>query len=117
MKEGCDTKSYIVNTTSEFLPISLTTSNQSQNSRSSTYISHNNNNIYQGFIQTKIITILIIRMLSPSKYHQTVIKQKHATSPNVKKASDILLLPGDDDMGQYIRPINKSGKQEILIFG
>ena len=56
-------------------------------------------------------------MLSPSKYHQTVIKQKHATSPNVKKASDILLLPGDDDMGQYIRPINKSGKQEILIFG
>ena len=56
-------------------------------------------------------------MLSPSKYHQTVIKQKHATPPNVKKASDILLLPGDDDMGQYIRPINKSGKQEILIFG
>ena len=32
------------------------------------------------------------------------------------KASDILLIPGDDYMVQHIRPINKSGPQEIFIF-
>ena len=46
-------------------------------------------------------------MLRPSKDHQKVIDKQHDPSPNVTKASDILLIPGDDDMVQHINPINK----------
>ena len=50
-----------------------------------------------------------------SKDHQTVIKQQPAPSPTLIKASGILPMPGDDDMGQHIRPINKTGPQEIFV--
>ena len=53
-------------------------------------------------------------MLMPGKDHQIVIDQQPNTSPNVMKASDIFLLPGDDDMVQQISPKNKSGPQEIF---
>ena len=71
------------------------------------------NNIYQWLIK-KTIIILVIRTLRPSKDHQTVIEQQSDTSPNVTKASDILLIPGYDDMVQHIRLINKSGPQDIF---
>ena len=45
-----------------------------------------NNNLYQGLIPKKIQNIgKLIRI----KDHQTVIKQRHTTPPNVTKASDI----------------------------
>ena len=53
-------------------------------------------------------------MLSPSKYHQTVVKQQPDTAANVTKASGICLIPGDDDMVQHSIPINKSVPQEIF---
>ena len=71
-------------------------------------------NIYQGLIQTKTIIILIIKTLRPSKYHQTVIEQQPDTLPNVTKASDNFLIPGDDEIVQHIITINKSGPQELL---
>ena len=42
-------------------------------------------------------------------YHHTDIKQQPDQSPNLTKENYILLSPGDDDMVQYISPINKSG--------
>ena len=50
----------------------------------------------------------------PSNYHHTVIKQQHGPPPKVKDASDIFLIPGDDEMVQNITPINKSGPQDIF---
>ena len=57
----------------------------------------------------KTIVILIIRTLITIRDHHTVIEQQPDQSPNVTKASKILLSPGDDDMVQHISPINKSG--------
>ena len=59
----------------------------------------------------KTIIILIIRTLRTSKDHHIVIEQQPEPSPN---ASEILLIPGDDDMVQHIIPINKSGTQDIF---
>ena len=39
--------------------------------------------------------------------NHTFIEQQTDQSPNVTKASDILLSPRDDDMVQHINPINK----------
>ena len=88
----------------------LATSVQSQNTRSSTYM--DNNNLYQGLMQAKQIPI--IRTMRSSKDHLTVIEQQLAQSPNVIKDSYILPIPGDDDMGQQIIPINKSVPQHIF---
>ena len=52
--------------------------------------------------------------MRPSKDHQTVIEQQYDPSPNVTKACDILLSPGDDEMVQHIIPINNSGTQDIF---
>ena len=57
------------------------------------------------------IIILNIRTLVPINDNQTSIKQQTDLSPNVTKASDIFLIPGDDKMVQHISPINKSGPQ------
>ena len=105
-------RSTIVNNPSECLPSVLSTSMQSQNIIRSTYI--DNNNLYQGLIPQKTIIISIIITLRPSKYHQTVIEQQPDTSPNVTKASEILLIPGGYDMFQHIIPINKSVLQDIF---
>ena len=60
-------------------------------------------------VDKKKITILpIISTLSPSKDHQKVIKKQPDPSPNITKSSEILLVPGDDEMIQYTIPINKS---------
>ena len=101
-RRSVETRSVIVNTPSECLPPVLTNSIQSLNTISSTYM--DNNDLYQGLIQKKKLIIPIISSLRPSKYHHTVIEQQHDPSPNVMKASDILLIPGDDDMVQYISP-------------
>ena len=53
------------------------------------------------------IIILNIRTLVPINDNQTSIKQQTDLSPNVTKASDIFLIPGDDKMVQHIFPINK----------
>ena len=45
------------------------------------------------------------------------IDQTPDPSTNVTKASDILLMPGYDDMGKQIIPINKSEPQEIFLLG
>ena len=50
----------------------------------------------------------------PSKYHQQFIEKQPTPSPNIKKASDVLLIPGDDSMGQHISPINKSGPKDVF---
>ena len=50
----------------------------------------------------------------PSNDNQTVINQQPDPSPNVMKAREIFLITGDDEMVQHIRPINKSGPQEIV---
>ena len=55
-----------------------------------------------------------MRTLRPSKDHHTGIDQQPGPPPNVTKASDILLIPGDDEMVQHIRPTNKSGPQDIF---
>ena len=57
------------------------------------------------------IIILNIRTLVPINDNQTSIKQQTDLSPNVTKASDIFLIPGDDKMVQHIFSINKSGPQ------
>ena len=44
-EEECENKSAIINKPSGFLPKYLATSIQSQNTRSATYMNHNNNNI------------------------------------------------------------------------
>ena len=54
-------------------------------------------------------------MLSPIKYHHTVIKQQLDTPPNATKSNDIFLIPGNDEIVQHIRPINKSGPQDFLL--
>ena len=56
-----------------------------------------NNNIYQELIQKKPKN-MIIRTLRPSKDHHTVTEEQPDPSLNVKKASDILLIPGYDEM-------------------
>ena len=58
--------------------------------------------------------IPIISNMRSSKDHLTVIEQQLAQSPNVIKDSYILPIPGDDDMGQQIIPINKSVPQHIF---
>ena len=60
-----------IDQTSRFIPPSIATSRQSQNTRSSTYT--DNNNIYQYLIQKKTILIPIIKIMRPGKYHQTSI--------------------------------------------
>ena len=60
------------------------------------------------------IIILNIRTLVPINDNQTSIKQQTDLSPNVTKASDIFLMPGGDDMGQQIIPINKSGPRDMF---
>ena len=50
----------------------------------------------------------------PSKDHHTVVDQQPDSATNVTKSSDIWLIPGDDDMVQHIRPINKSGQKDIF---
>ena len=72
-----------------------------------------NNNIYQGLIPK--IKLPIIKTLRPNKDRQAVIAQQPAPSPTVMKSSGIFLVPGDDDMGQHISPINKPVPQEILV--
>ena len=52
--------------------------------------------------------------MRPIKDQHIVIEQQPDPSPNVTKASDIFLTPGDEDMVQHISPINKSGPQEIF---
>ena len=42
------------------------------------------------------------------------MKKQTDPSPNATKDSEILLIPGDDETIQHIRPINKSGPQEIV---
>ena len=83
---------------------------KSQNTTSSTYT--DNNNLYQGLIQTKKIPI--IRTLRPSKDYQTVIEQRPDPSQDAKKDNDIFLIPGNDEIVQHIIPVNKQGLQEIL---
>ena len=61
--------------------------------------------------------ILSIRTRRPIKYHQTVVEQQPDPATTVTKASDIWLIPGDDDMVQHIRPIKKSGPLDILLLG
>ena len=53
----------------------------------------------------------------PSNDNQTVINQQSDPSPNVMKARENFLITGDDEMVQHIRPINKSGPQDIFLFG
>ena len=55
-----------------------------------------------------------MRTLRPSKDHHTGIDQQPGPPPNVTKASDIFLIPGDDDIFQHISPIIKSGPQDIF---
>ena len=43
--------------------------------------------------------------------------EKPSPSPHVKKESEILRIPRDDDMGQNIWPINESGQQDIFALG
>ena len=56
-------------------------------------------------------------MLRPIKDHHTVIKQQLDTPPNATKSNDIFLIPGNDEIVQHIRPINKSGPQNIFALG
>ena len=58
--------------------------------------------------------ILSIRTRRPIKYHQTVVEQQPDPATTVTKESDIWLIPGDDDMVQHIRPLNKSVREEIV---
>ena len=58
-----------------------------------------------------------IRIQRPIKYHQTVVEQQPDPATTVTKASDIWLITGDDDMVKCIRLINKSGTQDIFLFG
>ena len=53
-------------------------------------------------------------MLSPSKDHHTVIKQEPDPSPNLMKKSNILLIPGYDDIVEHIIPINKLGQNKVF---
>ena len=46
-----------------------------------------------------------------------MVEQQTDTETNVTKANDIWLIPGDDDMVKCIRLINKSGTQDIFLFG
>ena len=59
----------------------------------------------------KTMIIPIIRMPRSIKYHQRVVEEKPDPSPNVTKASEILMITWDDYMVQNISPINKSGLQ------
>ena len=77
---------------------------KSQNTSSQTYIDNNNNNIYQGLIQTKTILIPIIRDLRLRKYQQKVIEQQPAPSPTVMKSSGIFTNPGDDKWFNILSP-------------
>ena len=64
-----------------------------------------NKNLYQVMIQKRILSIWMRR---PSKYHQTVVKHQPDPTTNVTKASEILMVPGDDEMVLHIIPIKKS---------
>ena len=76
---------------------------------------NNNNNICEGLIQTKTTIIPIIRTLRPSKDQQTLIQKKPDLSRTVMKASGIFTMPGDDEIGQHIIPINKTVPQDVFI--
>ena len=106
-----ETRRTIVNTTYECITPVLATSMESNNTSRSAYT--DKNNLYQGSKQK----IPIIRTLRPINYHQKVIKQQYAPSPNVMKTSDSLLIYGDDEMVQHIIPINKPGPQDIFALG
>ena len=56
----------------------------------------------------KTIIITSIRTLRPSKDHHIVANQQPDPATNVTKASDIWMIPGDDEMFQHIIPLNKS---------
>ena len=43
-----------------------------------------------------------------------MVEQQTDTETNIIKASDIWMIPGDDEMVQHIIPLNKSGPQEIV---
>ena len=53
-------------------------------------------------------------MLRPIKDHQTVFEKQPDPAKQLTKSSDIWIIPGDDEMVQHIRPINKSGPQDIF---
>ena len=59
-------------------------------------------------------TISSIKTRRPIKNQQALVEQQPDTETNVTKVSDVWLINGDDDMVQHIRPINKSGPQEIF---
>ena len=46
-------------------------------------------------------------MMMPRKDQQKFIEKQPDPSQNVTKAINIYPIPGDDDMGQHISPINK----------
>ena len=55
----------------------------------------------------KRIIIPVIGTLRSSKFHHIVINKQPGPSPKLTKASDIFLIPGDDDMVKHISLINK----------
>ena len=96
MRSIVDTRSAIVHKPSECCPPALA------------------NPITQAQLIWITIISISIRIMRPIKDQHIVIEQQPDPSPNVTKASDIFLTPGDEDMVQHISPINKSGPQEIF---
>ena len=43
-----------------------------------------------------------------------MVEQQPDPAKNATKASDICLIPGDDDIVQHMRPLSKPGPQEIV---
>ena len=103
----------ILNKTYRFLPSDLDNLLQSKNTTSSTYM--DNNNLYQGLIETKTIIIPIIRIMSPIKDQKTVIEKQTAPSPILLTANDIMIMHGEAKMGQHIILINKPGPQDSYV--
>ena len=103
----------IINKTYRFLPSDLNNLLQSKNTTSSTYM--DNNNLYQGLIETKTIIIPIIRIMSPIKDQKTVIEKQTAPSPILLTANDIMIMHGEAKMGQHIILINKPGPQDSYV--
>ena len=46
-----------------------------------------------------------------SRDNQAVIKQQLSPPSTVMKASGIFLMSGNDDIGQHVRPTDKTGSQ------
>ena len=53
--------------------------------------------------------------MKPKRDQQTIINKKPAPSPTIMKASEILLMPGDDYTGQNIILINRPGPHECFV--